>query len=156
MSENHTDCKRFEAWLLEGAPEVESLTWGSHLEGCSGCREQWTAHQLLVATFAEEAVPDLSPAFKPGLQRKIDATIEVRPLRGWRLAAMLGYATVAMSLMRWVLVKFPLPSLPLDPSSPWIVALAIAAVPLTLWMAIGVTRWLPAMNLKGSARLGLL
>jgi len=69
---------------------------------------------------------------------------------------MVGYAMIAALLLRWVFVRFPLPSFSVDPSSPWTVALAMAAVPLTLWMIIGVTRWLPAMNLKGSARLGLL
>ena len=60
MSENHTDCGRFEAWLLEGAPDTESQGWIDHLESCSGCREQWATHQMLVATFAEETVPELS------------------------------------------------------------------------------------------------
>ena len=62
MSENHTDCERFEALLLDGGPGPDVRAWHDHLEGCAGCREQWEAHQMLVATFAEETVPQLSAA----------------------------------------------------------------------------------------------
>jgi len=156
MSENHTDCSRFEAWLLDGAPDTDGQTWRPHLESCSGCREQWAAHQILMATFAEEAVPELSGAFNSELQRKLEAASEVRPLRGWRLAAMVGYAMIATFLLRWVFVRFPLPSIPIDPSSPWTVALALAAVPLTLWTIVGATRWLPSRRRIGTTHLGLL
>lgn len=156
MSENHTDCRRFEAWLLDGAPDSESRAWRSHLEGCSECREQWTAHQMLVATFAEEVVPELSPAFDAGLQRKLDATVEVKPLRGWRLAAMVGYAMIAALFLGWVVAKSPWPSISIDPSSPWTVAMALVAVPITLWLAIGATRWLPSRGEVDVTHLGLL
>ncbi len=156
MSEKHTDCDRFEAWLLEGAPDTESQDWILHLESCSGCRDQWAAHQMLVATFAEEAVPELSQDFDAGLQRKLDAALEVQPLRGWRLVAMAGYAVIAALLLRWVFTRFPLPSLSIDPSSPWTVVLAIAAVPLTLWMTIAATRWLPSRGGSRFTHLGLL
>ena len=156
MSENHTDCNRFAAWLLDGAPGTESPAWSPHLESCSRCREQWSAHQMLVATFAEETVPELSPSFDSGLQHKLNATLEVKPLRGWRLAAMIGYAMIAALLLRWTFARFPLPAISIDPSSPWTVALAIVAVPLTLWLAIGATRWLPPMGRIGFTRLGLL
>jgi hypothetical protein len=156
MSENHTDCRHFEAWLDNGAPDVESPTWAFHLEECAACRQQWVAHQMLAATFAEVTVPELSPAFEAGLQRKIDTAIEIQPLKGWRLAAMLGYALIAAGLLRWAFGRFPLPSVTIDPSSPWTLVIALLAVPLTLWLAIGVTRWLPPMGRKSSPRLGLL
>lgn len=156
MSENRTDCSSFEAWLHDGAPDTESQSWTSHLEDCSACREQWVAHQMVVATFAEEAVPELSLGFEAGLQSKISAAIEVNPLRGWRLAAMAGYAAIAAVLLRWVFSRFPLPSIPIDPSSPWIMALAITAVPLSLWMTIGITRWLPSRRGISTTPFGLL
>lgn len=143
MSDPHTDCERFEDWLLQGAATVASR-WGAHLEACSSCREQWAAHRMLVATFAEEAVPELSPAFQEGLRRRLDAAVAVRPLRGWRLAAMAGYALVAAALMRWVLLRFPLPSIAIDPASPWTLVVAFLAVPLTFLLTLGATRWLPA------------
>jgi len=156
MSENRTDCSLFEAWLLDGATDIESQLWDSHLEGCSGCREQWAAHQMLVATFTEEAMPELSAAFDSGLRRKLEATVEINPLRGWRLVAMAGYTLVATLLLRWVFARFPLPSISIDPSSPWTVALAIAAVPLTLWLTVGITRWLPSREGINVTHLGLL
>ena len=146
MSEIHTDCEQFEALLLDGAPESEIRAWHGHLENCAGCREQWAAHQMLVATFAEVPVPELSPAFDAGLRRKIDTAIEVKPLTGWRTAAMIGYGLAAIGLLGWVFKRFPLPAVSIDPASPWIMALAIAAVPLTLWLTIGLTRWLPSMR----------
>jgi len=156
MSEKPTDCESFEAWLLEGAPDTESQGWILHLEGCSGCRDQWVAHQMLVATFGKEAVPELSQDFDAGLQRKLDAALEIQPLRGWRLVAMAGYAVIAALLLRWVFTRFPLPSLSIDPFSPWTVVLAIAAVPLTLWMTIAATRWLPSSGGSRFTHLGLL
>jgi len=156
MSENHTDCERFEALLLDGGPGPDVRAWHDHLEGCAGCREQWEAHQMLVATFAEETVPQLSAAFEAGLQRKIEAVIEVQPLRGWRMAAMAGYALVAVLLLGWVFRRFPLPSISLEPTSPWTVAVAVFAVPLTLWLTIGATRWLPAKGGKSFTQLSLL
>lgn len=144
MSENHTDCSRFEAFLFGGAPDSEIHSWHAHLEGCEGCRDQWTTHQMLEAVFAEEAAPALSPAFEAGLQRKLETTtIEVKPLRGWRVAAMGGYAVLAVLLLGWIFSKFPLPSISIDPTSPWALGLAMAAVPITLWLTIAATRWLP-------------
>ena len=156
MSENRTDCERFEALLAGGTPESEVPTWHGHLAGCAGCREQWVAHQMLVAAFNEVPVPELSPAFEAGLQRKIDAAIEVKPLTGWRTAAMLGYALTAFVLLGWVFTKFPVPSISIDPASPWTMALAIAAVPLTIWLTIGATRWLPSMRSRNFTQLSLL
>ena len=156
MSENHTDCDRFEAGLLEGATTSVLDAWQPHLEACADCRQQWRTHQMLVATFAQEAVPELSPAFDAGLQRKIDSAIETKPLKGWRLVAMAGYAVIAALLLRWVFTRFPLPSIFIDSTSPWTVALAIAAVPLTLWMTIAATRWLPSRRGGNLTYLGLL
>lgn len=161
MSENHTDCERFEALLLDDAsdPNLQDSNmqaWHRHLATCPDCRQQWAAHQMLEATFNEMPVPELSPAFEAGLQRKIDSTIEVKPLAGWRTAAMIGYALLAVGLMGWVFKRFPLPSVSIDPASPWIMALAIGAVPLTLWLTIGLTRWLPSMRGKSFTQLSLL
>ena len=161
MSENHTDCERFEALLLDDAsdPNLQDSNmqaWHRHLEDCSECRQQWVAHQMLVATFDEVPVPELSPAFEAGLQRKIDFSIEVKPLAGWRRVAMIGYALLAIGLMGWVFKRFPLPPVSIDPASPWIMALAIAAVPLTLWLTIGLSRWLPAKRSNGLTQLSLL
>lgn len=156
MSEHQDECNRLEAWLLDGAPGIESRVRTPHLEDCATCREQWVAHQILTATFAEEAVPELSPAFDAALQRKIDAAIEIKPLKGWRLVAMVGYAMIAAVLLRWVFARFPLPTISIDPSSPWTVALAIAAVPFTLWVTIGVTRWMPSRGGTDTTRIGLL
>ena len=88
MSEQHTDCDRFEDWLLEDG--TDSSAWHFHLEDCSNCREQWASHRMLVATFAEAAVPELSPAFQAGLEHKLQTAIHVEPLRGWRLVAFRG------------------------------------------------------------------
>jgi hypothetical protein len=58
--------------------------------------------------------------------------------------------------MKAIEMGVPLPSISIDPSSPWTVGLALADVPLTLWLTIGLTRWLPSMGKAGSARLSLL
>jgi hypothetical protein len=149
MSEHHTDCERFETLLLERGPDADVRAWHDHLASCAGCLEQWATHQMLVATFAEEATPELSPAFEAGLQRKLDAAIRVRPLRGWRVAALAAYALGAVALMRWILVRFPLPQDALDPGSPWIAALVMIAVPFSLWLTAAATRLLPAIGPRG-------
>jgi len=149
MFEHTTDCDRFETLLLEGGPNADVRDWHDHLAGCAGCREQWATHQMLVATFAEEAVPELSPAFDTGLQRKLDEAIRVRPLRGWRIAALAAYALAAVAFMRWLLIRFPLPENALDPASPWTLALAMIAVPLSLWLTAAATRLLPAIGRRG-------
>ena len=156
MSEIHTDCQRFEAPLLDGAPNLQMQAWHRHLAECPDCRQQWAAHQMLVATFNEVPVPDLSPAFEAGLQRKIEAATAIKPLAGWRTAAMIAYALVAVVLLSWVFKRFPLPSVSIDPTSPWTMGLAIGAVPLTLWLTIGLTRWLPSMRGKSFPQLSLL
>ena len=156
MSEIHTDCERFEALLLDGAPNLQMQAWHRHLAECPDCRQQWAAHQMLVATFNEVPVPDLSPAFEAGLQRKIEAASAIKPLAGWRTAAMIAYALVAVVLLSWVFKRFPLPSVSIDPASPWTMAIAIAAVPLTFLLAIVLTRWLPARPGNSFSQLSLL
>lgn len=161
MSEIHTDCKQFEALLLAGAsesrlPDLNMQAWHRHLAECPDCRQQWTTHQMLVATFEEVPVPELSAAFEAGLQRKIGSAIEVKPLTGWRTAAMIGYAFLAVGLLGWVFKRFPLPSVSIDPASPWTMAVALACVPLSLWLAIGLTRWLPSRSSKSFTQLSLL
>ena len=76
MSENHTDCTRFEAFLLEGAPDSEIHTWHAHLESCENCRNQWVTHQMLEATFAEEVVPELSPTFEAGAPHRGERRVQ--------------------------------------------------------------------------------
>lgn len=155
MSDHHQDCERFEALLPDSPTAEEVRAWHGHLAQCPDCRDQWTAHQMLVEAFSEVAAPELSSRFEAGLRRKIEATVEVRPLSGWRAAAMLGYVLVALVALGWVFERFPLPSISIDPSSPWTVGLAIAAVPLTLWLTIGVTRWLPSRRGHGYPPLSL-
>ena len=66
--------------------------------------------------FAEEEVPELSPAFEAGLDRKRASAVEIRPLRGWRRAAMLGYVVAGVGLLGWALQGVPLPTI--DVSAP--------------------------------------
>lgn len=151
MSESHTDCQRFEDFLLEGASADDLGTWQSHHETCAGCQAQLTAHQLLAATFADEPVPELSTSFAAGLQRKIDTAVEIKPLTGWRMAAMIGYALLAAVLLGWVFVRFPV-----NLGSPWTMGVAMVAVPLTLWLVVAITRWLPPKGRRGLPHLSLL
>ena len=153
MSEQHTDCDRFEDWLLEGGGD--SSAWHLHLEECSSCRQQWASHQMLVASFAEAAVPELSPAFQAGLEHKLQTAVRVEPLRGWRLAAFAGYALAAAAFLRWIFFRFPLPSISIDPSSPWVSIAALIAVPLTFLLAIAATRLLPTRRDTGVNPLAL-
>ena len=156
MSDNQRDCRESEKFLLGAPASSGDPRWLSHLESCSSCREQWATHQMLVAPFSHVPVPELSGDFESGLQRKIGSAIEVIPLSGWRTAAMVGYAILALVLMAWVLSRYPLPSVSVDPSSPWILAFALGCVPLSLWLAIGLSRWLPTMRRKGLDQLSLL
>jgi hypothetical protein len=152
MSERRNDCDRFERWLLTGGTELESQVWDDHLESCAECREQWHAHRMLAATFALEAAPELSPAFEAGLDRKLASLVEIRPLRGWRQAAMLAYVAGALGLLGWALKGVPLPTI--DLSAPWVPVAALVAVPLTFMLAIAASRWIPG---RGQPRgLGVL
>ncbi len=150
----HDDCSHFESWLLESGEAAELDRWRPHLEDCSGCREQWASHQFLLAAFAEESVPELSPAFQTGLDRKLE-TVQVRvaPLTGWRKAALAAYAALVVALMAWVLNRFPLPDLAIDTTSPWTMAIAMLVVPLSLWMTMLATRWLPQQRPKSHGLL---
>ncbi len=156
LSDRPIECQEFEEDLLRGGAELDLEGWHSHLETCESCRQQGSMHQLLVACLAEVPVPELSPGFEAGLRRKLEERIEVRPLRGWRVAAMAAYAFMGALLLRWVFGRFPLPSIAIDPASPWILGLALLAVPLTLWLAIGATRWLPSGRGGRTSSLGLL
>ena len=145
MYEKHFECERFDQWLLEGATEIESPVWRQHLEDCEECSQQWFAHHLLAVTFAAEPLPDLSPAFEAGLDRKIAADIEIRPLSGWRKAAMIGYGLAALGAVGWTLRDFTLPTI--DISSPWVPIAALIAVPLTFMLAIAASRLIPGRGL---------
>ena len=56
---------------------------------------------MLAVTFAEAAVPELSPAFEAGLHRARASVVEIRPLRGWSAAAMLAYVATALVVLGW-------------------------------------------------------
>lgn len=146
MSEIHdsTACERFEEWLLEARPD-DPPTWRSHLDACAGCRAQWQTHRMLAATLGEESVPEFSAAFDAGLERKLAATaVRVEALRGWRLAAMAGYALAGGAILRWLFLAFPLPAL--DPGSPWLLVAALLVVPLSFSLAIAATKLLPTQR----------
>lgn len=138
-----SDCERFEDWLDEAALVDEPTAWKDHLSTCADCGAQWRAHRALMTALAEERVPQLSATFAADLERKLMAEVEVRPLTGWRVLALGGYAAAATTLMSWVLDKYPLPALSIDLSTPWISATAFAAVPVTLWLAAVASRYLP-------------
>ena len=151
MCEQRLDCDRFDKRLLEGGTELEHHGWGNHLDGCSGCRDQWHAHQMLAVAFAEEVVPELSPAFEAGLDRKRAAVVEIRPLSGWRTAAMAAYIVAALGLLGWALKDVPLPTI--DLSASWVPVAALIAVPLTFMLALAASRWLPGRGLPGGLRM---
>ncbi len=151
MYDTQIDCERFDRWLLEGSTEIDSPVWGKHLESCSGCREQWHAHRLLARTFADAEVPDLSPAFEAGLDRKLASVVEIRPLRGWRVAAMTAYVAVALGLLGWAFKSVQLPTI--DLTAPWVPVVALLAVPLTFWLAIAASRLIPGRGLPRGPRV---
>ena len=94
------------------------------------------------------------PLCGPRDEKLAAATVDVRPLSGWRLAAMLGYAAVAIRIAGGLLRSMTLPAI--DLSAPWVPVIAFAAVPLTFMLAITVSRWLPAPKRElGSLALGL-
>lgn len=145
MRDDHTDCDRFDQFLLDGGAELEPSVWGDHVAACASCRAQWQAHRMLAVAFAEQSVPELSPAFEAGLNRKLTSTVERRPLSGWRSAAMLVYVVAALATLRWALKDVPLPAV--DLSSPWVMVAAFLTVPLTLMLAIAASRWIPSRGM---------
>ena len=151
MCEQRPECDRFDQWLLEAGTELERPGWVGHLDGCAECREQWHAHQMLAVTFAEEAVPELSPAFEAGLHRALASVVEIRPLRGWRTAAMLAYVAAALVVLGWALRGVPLP--PIDWSAPWVPVATLVAVPLTFMLAIAASRLIPGHSLPQWPRM---
>ena len=151
MSETRTDCDRFDQWLLEGFTTLDGPMWADHLDACAECRDQWHAHQMLVVAFAEEEVPELSPAFEAGLDRKLASVVEIRPLSGWRTVAMLAYVAAALSLLGWALQGVPLPTI--DLSARWVAVVALIGVPLSFMLAITASRWLPGRGLVGGLRM---
>lgn len=63
---------------------------------------------------------------------------------------MLAYTTAALALVGWVFKDVPLRTI--DLSAPWVTAAVFLAVPLTLMLAIGVSRWLPGSELERGLR----
>ena len=149
MSEPRS-CDRFDRWLAEG----DGLAPPDHFEGCPECRQQWLAHAALAATFEGDAAPALSPGFEAGLERKLAGVVEVRPLRGWRRAAMVGYVVAALGALGWALRSVPLPAI--DPSAPWLGITTFVAVPLTFLLAIAASRWIPGPRRLSASRLRAL
>ena len=150
MYEKRFECDRFDQWLLDDGTKLERPVWREHLAGCSECREQWHAHQMLAATFATEEVPELSPDFDAALDRRLAAAVEIKPLRGWRLAAMLAYAGIALALLAWAMKSVPLPTI--DLSAPWVPVAVLLAVPLTFILAIGAARLIPMRRIPPGLR----
>ena len=121
--------------------------WREHLDRCDGCREQWRAHRLLTETLGAEAVPELSPRFAGDLRRRLETEPPVRPLAGWRLAALVAYGTFALGLVGWALRDAPVEAV--DLSAPWVGVVAFVAVPLSLLLALTASRWLPELPPPG-------
>ena len=151
MSDTRFDCDRFDHWLLKGSTPLDGDGWRAHLAACATCREQWQAHQLLAATFAHEAVPELSPAFDCTLNRLCVPEARPRPLAGWRQVAMFAYVAAAGGLLVWALEGVPLPRI--DLSTPWVPLVTLVAIPLSFVLAVGVSRWLPERSLTRRPRL---
>lgn len=155
MSDEKVSCEQIGQWLAEQRSAEMPLEWSGHLENCSECREQMLTHQSLVVAFADEVVPELSTNFDAGLERKLAAAgLEIRPLAGWRKAAMMAYGAAAVGILGWALRDVPLPTI--DLSAPWVPVAVFVAVPLTLLLAVAASRWLPAPGPKlGPPALGL-
>ncbi len=151
MPDDRIQCDQFEQMLAEADGVPESSVPLDHVESCAECLAQLQAHRVLAATLAGEEVPDLSPAFQAGLERKLASRIEVRPLRGWRKAAMLTYWAAALGLLGWILKDVPLPVI--DPSEPWVTVAAFVAVPLTFVLAIAASLWIPGPGLPRGMRM---
>lgn len=148
MPNHPEDCSRFNRWISEEPVEEDPKSWQNHLKNCPTCQTQWISHQYLLATFAYEPVPELSGDFNCRLESRLEAALQIRPLSGWRLAAILTYGAIAVSALGWLLRDSPLASL--DPASPWLAMLAMALVPVTQAVALWASRLLPNRKLKGS------
>jgi predicted anti-sigma-YlaC factor YlaD len=155
MSDHFSTCTRLEEALLEGELQTLPDALREHSATCPDCREQVAVHGSLLTAFAGHPVPELSASFDAQLGKKLRATKpRIHPLSGWRLAAMLGYAAIAILSLDWALRDVPLPAI--DPSSPWVAAAAFLAVPLTLALAVTASRWLPGPGMwRSPMALGL-
>lgn len=141
MSEERSQCQRFQSWLLEVGGAGEGAEAPKHVDECAACEAQWRAHRMLATTFSGVARPELSPAFDAELERRLEARVEVKRLTAWGWAAMLAYATLALLALGWLLRDVRLPAI--DPFAPVVVAAALVAVPLTLTLAVAASRWMP-------------
>ena len=151
MFENNTTCQSFGRWLLEADATDGLSEWSGHVERCPDCEGQWLAHRMLTAGLADRAVPELSTGFEVRLRRRLTSEIDVRPLRGWKLAAMAAYVVVGLGGLAWALRGVPLPAI--DPSSPWVLAGALLAAPWTFLLAIAASRWMPRSGPPRGLRL---
>ncbi len=150
MSDRLMDCDRFDQWLLDGGLTLEGSEWTDHLAECDECGAQWHAHRMLAQAFADADVPELSPAFDAGLNRKVAAAVEIRPLRGWRAVALAAYAAVAIGLLNRAFRDVPLPTI--DLSAPWVPVATLVAVPLSFLRAIAAARLSPSRHLPRGMR----
>lgn len=149
MHSRSDDCSRFDRWISQESSErTDQPSWQHHLETCPSCREQLLSHRLLLANFENEPPPELSVDFNSRLDAKLDTALEVRPLRGWRLATLMSYSAAALATLAWFLRDSPLASI--DFSSPGIAVVALALVPVTQAVALWASRLLPAGRLGGS------
>jgi hypothetical protein len=155
MSEERVDCERIAEVLLEPGDREIPDGWQGHLETCASCREQVVGHQCLIVALSDEELPELSSSFDAGLERKLAAArVEIRPLRGWRKAAMIAYVAVATGIAGGVLRNVPVPTI--DLSAQWVPVAVFVAVPLTFLLAIAASKWLPVPRAKlGPLALGL-
>ena len=147
MSEESARCENIDQWLLERGSEDLPPELCTHLRSCSGCREQVSIHQSLIAAFREEEVPGFSTGFEAGLDRKLAAArIEPRTLTGWKKVAMVAYGVAAAGILAWAWRDVPLPNV--DLSAPWVPVAVFLSAPMTLLLAAAASRWLPGPGSK--------
>lgn len=138
-------CDQFAEQLRGQGPRFDDSAWADHLGVCPSCREQVRAHEALLSVFGDHRGPELSFAFDAGLDRKIAAHDAASvPLTGWRLATMSAYTVTAVATLWWLIRDVRLSEAEL--SSPWTHIAVLAMVPLTFWLALIVSRWIPARD----------
>ena len=147
MSERRAVCDAFEEWLLDAGESALPVEWATHVGECPRCGAQWDAHGMLRAALSARSIPELSLGFDARLRQALATPpVTVRPLRGWRVAAMAAYVTAGLGGLYALLPELRLPQV--DPTAPWVVLSTLVAVPLSFALAIAVSRWLP---LRGSS-----
>ncbi|HSC25692.1 MAG TPA: hypothetical protein VLD67_00375 [Vicinamibacterales bacterium] len=141
MPEPLVDCSRFRDWLSPDGQNTGGAGWTSHLDTCADCRAQWLTHEVLSASLGRLDAPSPSPVPSDVLNRRLEAALPRRPLTGWRRAALLGYAGGSGAALTRLMRDVPVPVVTL--ASPWDAVAILAAVPVTLMVALVASRWLP-------------